>query len=122
MARDIVVTLVCDLCADGTGATDTIQFATGSRSLYEIDTCDKHFKEVDSALQRWRSVARPAGGGRTGAAAAGASGRRTSSDRQRIQEIRDWARSNGFPELGERGRLPGKVVEAYESAHRASSR
>jgi hypothetical protein len=114
VARDIVVTLVCDLCGDGTHATDTIQFGAGSRALYEIDTCDKHFKEVDSTLQRWRAVARPAGGG----GAPASSGRRTSSDRQRIQEIREWARSNGYPELGERGRLPGRVVDAYESAHR----
>ena len=32
-------------------------------------------------------------------------------------EIREWARSNGWPELGKRGRIPEDVTKEYNQAH-----
>ncbi len=38
------------------------------------------------------------------------------SDRERVQAIREWARTHGH-EVSERGRLSATVIEAYEAAH-----
>ncbi|MBW3546534.1 MAG: Lsr2 family protein [Actinobacteria bacterium] len=40
------------------------------------------------------------------------------SDRERLRAIREWARANGYPELGNRGRIPQHIVAEYEAAHR----
>lgn len=39
------------------------------------------------------------------------------SEREFRREVRAWARGNGFPDLGENGRLPLAVREAWDSAH-----
>ncbi|HEV2071988.1 MAG TPA: histone-like nucleoid-structuring protein Lsr2, partial [Acidimicrobiales bacterium] len=39
------------------------------------------------------------------------------SDRERLRAIREWARENGYPELGNRGRIPQHIVAEYEAAH-----
>lgn len=36
-------------------------------------------------------------------------------DRQEASDMRNWARSNGWPELKDRGRVPDEVREAYEN-------
>ncbi len=41
----------------------------------------------------------------------------TTSDRERLRAIREWARDNGYPELGNRGRIPQHIVDEYEAAH-----
>ena len=33
------------------------------------------------------------------------------------QDIREWARANGHPDLGDKGRLPAGVAEEYRQAH-----
>jgi hypothetical protein len=35
--------------------------------------------------------------------------------------IRNWARENGFPQLGTRGRVPSAATKAYEAAHSEES-
>lgn len=37
------------------------------------------------------------------------------ADKQRTDAIREWARRNSYA-IGDRGRIPGEVVEAYEAA------
>ena len=51
------------------------------------------------------------------AAAGGAAPARSSADRERLKAIRDWARENGHPNLGDRGRIPQAIVAAYDAAH-----
>jgi hypothetical protein len=119
VARDIVVRLLCDLCGDGTEASQTVQFATGSRALYEFEVCPKHYDEFQATIQGWRAVARAAEApGRARATSSfGSSPARSTADRERLQAVREWARGNGFPDLGDRGRIPGQVQAAYDAAH-----
>jgi hypothetical protein len=35
------------------------------------------------------------------------------------KEVREWARANGWPDLGPRGRIGGEILEAYQAAHPA---
>jgi hypothetical protein len=119
MAQKVQVLLVCDLHDDEVEGSETIAFGLDGSS-YEIDVCADHAGELRDAFAPYVGEARRAGrvaaapaqrrsGGR--AARGGGSG-----DRQRVQEIREWARNNGH-KVSERGRLSSAVVEAYEAAH-----
>ncbi len=122
MAQKVQVLLVCDLHDDEVEGTETVAFGLDGSS-YEIDVCDEHAGELRDAFAAYVGGARRAGraaapaqrrarpsssGGRAAAAGNG--------DRQRVQEIREWARSNGH-QVSERGRLSAAVVSAYEAAH-----
>jgi hypothetical protein len=121
MAQKVQVLLVCDLHDDEVEGTETVAFGLDGSS-YEIDVCDEHAGELRDAFAPYVGGARPAGraaapaqrrprssgGGKPSASAGG--------DRQRVQEIRKWARSNGH-QVSERGRLSAAVMSAYEAAH-----
>lgn len=114
MAQKVQVLLVDDL--DGGEADETVSFALDG-TTYEIDLTDEHAAQLRDAFAPWVGAARRAGGGRAGARPAGRS--RSSSggaDRERVQEMREWARNNGH-KVSERGRLSAAVTQAYEAAH-----
>lgn len=117
MAQKVQVLLVDDL--DGGEATETVSFALDG-TTYEIDLNDAHAAELRDAFAPWVGAARRAGGRSSAPAQRRSSGRGARSggngDRDRVQEIRAWARENGH-KVSERGRLSSAVVEAYEAAH-----
>lgn len=119
MAQKEYVVLVDDL--DESEAVETISFGLDGSS-YEIDLNEDHAAELREALAPWVGAARragrssAAGGSRRGGGRPAARGSSGSADRQRVQEIREWARQNGH-QVSERGRLSAAVIEAYEAAH-----
>jgi hypothetical protein len=120
MAQKVQVLLVCDLHDDEVEGSETVAFGLDGTS-YEIDVCEQHAGELRDAFASYVGGARRAGrtpvapaqrrGGRSTRTSGGGNG-----DKQRVQEIREWARSNGH-KVSERGRLSAAVVEAYEAAH-----
>jgi hypothetical protein len=119
MAQRVQVLLVCDLHDDEVEGVETVAFGLDGSS-YEIDVCEQHAGELRNAFASYVGAAR-----RAGRAAAAPSQRRSGSraprsggngDRQRVQEIREWARTHGH-KVSERGRLSAVVVQAYEAAH-----
>ena len=120
MAQKVQVLLVCDLHEDEVEGTETIAFGLDGAS-YEIDACEQHGAQLRDAFAPFVGSAR-----RAGRPAASTGARRTSrgasrpaasgSDRERVQAIREWARSNGHT-VSERGRLSSTVIQAYEAAH-----
>ena len=120
MAQRVQVMLVCDLHDEEVEGSETVAFGLDGSS-YEIDVCEQHAGELRDAFAPYVGGARRAG--RAPASAAARRGRSTSrassggnGDRQRVQDIRQWARENGHS-VSERGRLSASVVEAYEAAH-----
>ena len=118
MAQKVQVLLVCDLHDDEVEGSETVTFGLDGTS-YEIDVCDDHAGELRDAFAPFVGAARRAG--RAPAAPAQRRGGRRASgggsgDKQRVQDIREWARNNGH-KVSERGRLSAAVVEAYEAAH-----
>lgn len=108
MATRIETTLIDDL--DGTTADETVKFSLDGTD-YEIDLTEGHANELRSHIARFASAARKATAvRRTSAPAAAALGR------QRTQQIRAWAQSQGMT-VNARGRLNSSVVDAYEKAH-----
>lgn len=113
MARKIVHQLVDDI--DGTvldpGQGQTVLFSLDGIA-YEIDLTDRNADALREALSPYVSAARAVSGGR---------GRRTStrstgSGRHDLAAVRAWAKENGH-KVSDRGRVPGAILEAYDSAH-----
>ena len=114
MAQKVHIMLEDDL--DGSDASETIAFSLDGAS-YEIDLNDAHAAELRDAFAPYVGAARRAGRSGGSAAARRSAGRSGGNgDKQRVQEIREWARTHGH-KVSERGRLSAVVVEAYEAAH-----
>lgn len=130
MAKTLIVQLTCDRCkaekGENVDGTETVSFGFEGYD-YSLDLCREHAEDFHNTVQGligWSSDRTRAGGGRRarrgGSADEGAgvaAPARSSSDRERLKAIRDWARQNGHPNLGDRGRIPQAVVAAYDEAH-----
>jgi hypothetical protein len=109
MAQKHIVQLVDDLTGDE--AAETVTFAIdGAR--YEIDLSADNAAKLRDTLAVYIANAR-----RSSRTTVHGNGRRGSrADREHSAAIRRWARENGH-EIGEKGRIPTSIVEAYNAAH-----
>ena len=110
MAQKVQVLLVDDI--DGGTADETVTFGLDGVT-YEIDLTSAHASDLRDAFANWVGHARKVGG-RSTTKAAGARGRRTSSND--AQAIREWAKEHGH-HVSERGRISAEVKAAYDAAH-----
>ena len=112
MAQEVITKLIDDL--DGSEAVETVSFALDGES-YEIDLNAKNAAALRKALDRYRTSARVAGGGRSSASSRRGRGRSTRS-RGEVdpKAVRAWAVEHGF-EISSRGRIPSEVVEQYKA-------
>ena len=96
---------------DGSISSDvkTRSFSLEGRN-YEIDLTEEHFKDLQVALEPYLSVARPFGRKKVDPTS------RTRYSRAKNEELRTWARANGWPGISDRGRIPKAAVEAYKEA------
>ncbi|WP_040836092.1 histone-like nucleoid-structuring protein Lsr2 [Nocardia brevicatena] len=106
MARKVVVTVVDDLDAESVAA-ETVSFGIDGVVL-EIDLSEANAAELRAAFGKWTPFARKVGGTRRV--------RREKPARAvSAKAIREWARRNGH-EVPQRGRIPARVVNAYQRA------
>jgi hypothetical protein len=115
VARKTVVSLVDDI--DGGEADETVSFGLDGIT-YEIDLSEKNATILRESLASFVGSARRVGGrarrGGRPAVAAAAPARRSSPDHN--QDVRQWARENGYP-VSDRGRIAAEITAAYEKAH-----
>jgi hypothetical protein len=111
VAQKTIVTLEDDL--DGGPAESTISFALDGTN-YEIDLNGGNAGTLRDLLSPYVASARRVGRGSVRRAVAGVSARRAPG--AQTNDIRDWARANGYT-VNDRGRLSRDVVAAYEAAH-----
>ncbi len=132
MAKTLIVQLTCDRCkaekGENVDGAQTVVFGFDGYE-YSLDLCKEHADDFHNTVQgliSWSSDRTRSGGGRRarrgtsaddGAAASTSAPARSSADRERLKAIRDWARQNGHPDLGDRGRIPAAIVVAYDAAH-----
>lgn len=119
MAKQVITSLIDDI--DGKPATQTIEFGIDGVS-YTIDLSDKNADKLRSALHPYidagTRVGRvTAGAPRRGARAGARPGLPARTSRDQTAAIREWAARAGH-EISNRGRIPARIVEAYEAAHR----
>jgi hypothetical protein len=112
MAQKTIVQLIDDL--DQGAAEETVSFGLDGAS-YEIDLSAKNAAKLRDALAIYVANARRAGRS-SASSSAPRRGRSGRGDREQTQAIREWARKNGF-KVGEKGRIPANVLEAYHSKH-----
>ncbi|TCO62881.1 histone-like nucleoid-structuring protein Lsr2 [Actinocrispum wychmicini] len=119
MAQKVTVQLVDDL--DGTAAEDitTVSFGLDGAD-YEIDLTATNAARLRNQLDDYVNASRRVGG-RLKRGASPAKGATPTASREQTKAIRDWARQNGY-ELSDRGRIPGNVIEAFDTAHASSKR
>ena len=112
VAQKVIVETVDDL--DGTVITDgsggTIAFSYQGKS-YEIDLSSENRDKFAAALDPFVSKARPTGQSRRGSAPQQSS----RGGGNRLQEIREWARTNGYT-VSDRGRISKEIQDAFESS------
>ncbi len=108
MAQKVQVILVDDLT--GGSADETILFGLDGVN-YEIDLNSQNAEKLRSALEQYVDAAR-----KVSRAPRGARKARVVQDGPSANEIRDWARVNGYA-VNVRGRVPQDVRDAYEAAH-----
>jgi hypothetical protein len=114
MAQKVIVETVDDLdgsvISDGSGGTVAFSFQGKS---YEIDLSSDNRDRLAAALDPYISKARPTGQGRRVATPQRSS---SSGGGNRLQEIREWARGNGYT-VSDRGRISKEIQDAFEQAH-----
>jgi hypothetical protein len=94
----------------GGPADETVMFGVDGRD-YQIDLNAKHAASFRKQVAAFVQRARPVALRRSRSTAA-----RSKASRERSRQIRAWAERRGF-EIAEHGRLPGHVIQQYESAH-----
>ena len=104
MARRTFVELVDDM--DGGTADETVSFALDGVA-YEIDLTAENAAELREAFGVWAGKARRVGGRRQ---------RGTTARGEDTAKIRAWAQEHGYS-VGDRGRIPAEVRQAYTDAH-----
>lgn len=113
MARRTTVQMIDDvdgsLIKDGQG--ETVEFAVGGVS-YTIDLNHKHANELYDQFAYWIEHAEKVGGRKARRAPATSA----KKSRQNLQDVRAWAKENGF-EVSTRGRISQEIQDAYDAAH-----
>ncbi|HEV2071387.1 MAG TPA: Lsr2 family protein [Acidimicrobiales bacterium] len=126
MAKTTVTLLTCDQCRAETGEDIEVKESVGfgyDGYRYALDLCPPHAENFHATVQTmigWSSERTRTGAGhrsRRAASSAAKAELSPASDRERLRAIREWARDNGYPELGNRGRIPQHIVAEYEAAH-----
>lgn len=105
MAKTTIIELTDDI--DGSKGERTVAFELDGRS-YEIDLSKKNATALEKALAPYVAAGRRLRGQRRGTPS-----RRSNASAN--AEIRAWAQASGY-ELGDRGRIPANIVEAYQVA------
>lgn len=111
MARRTIVELVDDL--DGGEAEATLAFSVDGKA-YELDLSKPNLDAFHAAIEGYVSVARRVSTGSARRVRGGAAASNGSHSGVNVEEIRAWARENGY-EVAERGRIARHVMDAYAS-------
>lgn len=115
MAQKIIVQLHSDLSEveipQGEGST--VNFSFQGRN-FEIDLSDKELAEFEEVLDVYMTHGRRAT--KTRSASAPVASSNANANRERLQNIREWAKENGH-EVSERGRIKQDLMDAYDKAN-----
>ena len=113
MAKQTIITLTSDISGkditDETGG-GSVTLAYNGKTV-EVDLTGNEIEKLEKVLAPYLDKGR-----RTASATRpqAKSGKKNKTD---LADMRTWGRANGWPSLGDRGRIPAEVEAAYESAH-----
>ncbi|MCA1821355.1 MAG: Lsr2 family protein [Pseudonocardia sp.] len=122
MAQKTIVTLVDDLTGEEAENISTVEFALDGVT-YQLDLTDENSTKLHAALSLYANAGRKIGGRRRSGPrpdrAIKSAGRAADYNRETLKSIREWAKKNGH-NVSDRGRLPAKVLQAWETAQAGS--
>ena len=104
MAQKVQVLLIDDV--DGSEAAESVAFGLDGVT-YEIDLSSTNAERLRKELESWSANARRVGGRKKSA--------RTSRSTE-LQEIRKWARANGYT-VSDRGRVSQEIRDAFDKSN-----
>ena len=109
MARVTITQYICDLTGQPVEEDEhvTIEF-TINGTAYTLDTDKDGAAKFDKAIRPFTESARVVKASR---------GPRKSRSVERTRKVRAWAVSQGI-DIADRGRVPAKIIEQYENAHK----
>ncbi|MEJ7648159.1 MAG: Lsr2 family protein [Nakamurella sp.] len=113
MAKQTITTLTSDL----SGKDITEESGGGSVTLaydgktVEVDLTGAEIEKLEKVLAPYLDK------GRRTAATSRPQLKSSKRNKKDLADMRTWGRANGWPSLGDRGRIPADVEAAYESAH-----
>lgn len=110
MAQKIVTVYADDLTGMESDEVSTHRFSLNGVN-YEIDLTPENYDKLDAALRPFIESGR-----KTGRTRGADRVRKGATDGPSAEEIRAWARKNGF-EVNDRGRVPKEIREAYENTN-----
>ena len=120
MARRITTLLIDDLDGESEAA-ETLAFGLDG-ALYEIDLTEQHAQDLRDSVATFVDAARQVGGKRSRATAPasarpqGPAATKPSASTPDMASVRAWAREHDI-QVSDRGRVAGKVFQAYRDAH-----
>lgn len=108
-------------------ADQTVLFSLDGKE-YEIDLCSKNATKIRSDIGQWVEHARVVGRQRRGPASRAINARPRPEggtgdgmDTEQRKAAREWLRNNGWPQLGDRGRIPADAMDAYHAGAAVSA-
>ena len=117
MAQKVVREFIDDI--DGSPAERTFTFAVDG-TAYEIDLSSENIAEFKSAIGGFIESARKVKTTSTGQRQRGASTTDLGQRRERLNEVREWARNNGYS-VSDRGRISAEVLAAFNNRGSATA-
>ena len=117
MAQKVVREFIDDI--DGSPAERTFTFAVDG-VLYEIDLSSDNIAEFKSAIGGFIESARKVKTASGSQRQRGASTTDLRQRRERLNEVREWARNNGYS-VSDRGRVSAEVLAAFDSRNSATA-
>lgn len=117
MAQKVVREFIDDI--DGSAAERTFTFAVDG-TTYEIDLSSENIAEFKSAIGGFIESARKVKAMRNGQRQRGGSPPDLRERRERFNEVREWARKNGYT-VSDRGRLSAEVLAAFQNQGSATA-
>lgn len=111
MAVEMIRKLICDV-GERHEAASTLSFGLDGQ-LYEVDLCDRHAKDFDKDMNKWRTAGRRAQAAQRKRRAMPAP---SGSAAQDAEYARAWAKLTGRFQVKESGRLSPTVLKAWRDA------
>src|SRR5918997_2142507 len=117
VAQKVVREFIDD--TDGSAAERMFTFAVDG-TAYEIDLSSQNIAEFKSAIGGFIESARKGKTTSTGQRQRGASTTDLGQRRERLNEVREWARNNGYS-VSDRGRISAEVLAAFNNRGSATA-
>lgn len=113
MAASVIRT--CDVAGEATPAVATHKFSIEGQP-YVLDLGEDAEKDFDQFVTYWLNYANPDNSVKPAKASKSRGASSSKAPTGNTAVLRAWAKANGWPDLGTRGRIPQEAKDSYAAA------